>query len=142
MLDNERMIRELYAAAEGENLDMVKFVSFFSDNGYMRDVPAQAEFRGDAIAGAIGSIATAFPDIHREIFGIHSAGNVVMVELAIRGTNTGDLTSAAGTVAPTGKAVDVPCCDIFHIENGKVIAFHCYNAASIMQHQLGFSGGS
>jgi hypothetical protein len=25
---------------------------------------------------------------------------------------------------------DVPCCDVFHLERGKVTSFHCYNATS------------
>jgi ketosteroid isomerase-like protein len=44
-------------------------------------------------------------------------------------------------LAPTGRTIDVPCCDVFHLENGKVTSFHCYNAASVMQQQLGLIGG-
>jgi hypothetical protein len=141
MLDDEKMIRELYATAEGDSLDMVKFLSFFSEEGYMRDIPTGTEFRGKEIAQAIGNIALAFPDIHREIFEVYLAENAIVVELAIQGTNMGELILPGGTVGPTGKVVDVPCCDVFRIERGKVTAFHCYNAASMMQQQLGLSDG-
>ena len=33
MLRNEEIIRELYAAAEGQGTDIEKFVSMFSDEG-------------------------------------------------------------------------------------------------------------
>ncbi|MGE8101304.1 ester cyclase [Pseudomonas fluorescens] len=75
-------------------------------------------------------------EIDTTLFNIYVAENVVVVELAIRGTHKGELTLASGTVAPTGKTIDVPCCDVFHLERGKVISFNCYNAASVMQQQL------
>ena len=136
MPTNEELVRELYAAAEGSGKDIAKFFSFFSDEGYMCDIPSGLKLHGQAIGDAIDAFARAFPDVHRELFNIYVAENVVVVELAIRGTHKGELTLASGTVAPTGKAIDVPCCDVFHVESGKVVSFHCYNAASVMQQQL------
>ena len=40
MLNNEEIVRELYAAAEGSGKDIAKLVSFFSDEGYMCDIPS------------------------------------------------------------------------------------------------------
>ena len=137
MLDHEKFIRKLYAYAEGDQMDVGKFVSMFSDEGYMRDVPSGIVFRGQAIGDSIAGLVSAFPDVHRELLNIYVAKNVVVVELAIRGTHKGELTLASGTLAPTGKAIDVPCCDIFHVENGKIISFQCYNMPSVMLQQLG-----
>ncbi|MBP0617763.1 nuclear transport factor 2 family protein [Jiella mangrovi] len=137
MRDNETIIRELYALAEGDGLDMERFVASFSDDGYMTNIPTGTTLKGRAIGEAIGGLAGAFPDIHRELFQIYIAGDVVIVELAIRGTHKGDLFLPSGVLAPTGRAIDVPCCDVFHLENGKVTSFHCYNAASVMAQQLG-----
>jgi ketosteroid isomerase-like protein len=137
MSDNETIIRELYAAAEGDGFNMETFVSAFSDEGYMTDIPAGATLRGKAIGDYIGALTAGFPDIHRELFQMYVTGDVVVVELAIRGTHTGELPLPSGTLAPTGRAIDVPCCDVFRLEKGKVTAFHCYNAASVMQQQLG-----
>ena len=139
MLNNQEIVRELYAAGEGSGIDIAKFVSFFSEEGYMCDIPTGLKLRGQAIGDAIDAFARAFPDVHRELFNLYVAENVVVVELAIRGTHTGELTLASGTVAPTGKAIDVPCCDVFHLERGKVISFNCYNAVSVMQQQLGLT---
>jgi predicted ester cyclase len=139
MSDHEAIIHKLYSVAEGDRLDMHTFVSAFSDDGYMNDIPAGVRLRGNAIGDYIAALATAFPDIHREVFSMYFAGSVVVVELAIRGTHTGELALPSGTLSPTGKTIDVPCCDVFHVENGKVTSFHCYNAASVMQQQLGIS---
>ena len=137
MLDNEEIIRELYAAGEGQGTDTEKFVSMFSDEGYMLDMASGTKFRGKAIGDSIAGLASAFPDVHRELLDIYVAENVVVVEIAIRGTHKGELALASGTLAPTGKAIDVPCCDVFHVESGKVISFHCYNLPSVMLQQLG-----
>ncbi len=142
MRDDIRTIKELYAAAEGGGLDVAKFVSCFSEDAYVRDVPSEMEFRGGDIAMVAAGMAQGFPDIHRELFSIHQMEDVIVVELAIRGTHTGTLTTLAGTVPPTGGTIDVPCCDVFRMKDGKVASFHCYNAASILERQLGLAGGS
>ena len=137
MPSNEEIIRELYAAGEGRGMDTKKFVSMFSDDGYMWDMASGTKFRGQTIGGSIAALASAFPDVHRELLSVYVAENVVIVEIAIRGTHKGELALASGTLAPTGKVIDVPSCDVFRLESGKIISFHCYNAASAMQQQLG-----
>jgi hypothetical protein len=87
------------------------------------------------------SIPTALWRIAPNRAGRNVMENVVVVALATRGTHKGELTLASGTLAPTGKAIDVPSCDVFHLESGKIISFHCYNAASVMQQQLGVGLG-
>ena len=99
-------------------------------------LPAQ-KFRGKGIGDSLAALASAFPDVHREIFKIHVTDNVVIVELAIRGTHKGELKLPSGTLAPTGKKIDFPSCDVFHLENGKIKSFHCYNQAGVMLQQLG-----
>ncbi|MET0408680.1 MAG: ester cyclase [Hyphomicrobium sp.] len=136
MPDNEKIIRELYAAGEGQGMDVDKFVSKFSDEGYMWDMASGTKFRGRAIGESIASLAKAFPDLHRDLLSVHVAGNVVVVEIAIRGTHTSELALASGTLAPTGKMIDVPSCDVSRLKGGKIVAFHCYNEASVMQQQL------
>lgn len=141
MIDNEQRIRALYAAGEGEGLDVEKFVSMFSREGYMRDMASGLEFRGKSIGDSVAGFAKAFPDVHREIFSVYVTGNVVVVELAARGTHKGDLALPSGALAPTGKKIDVPTCDVYRLENGEIASFHCYNEASVMLQQLGVGPG-
>ena len=136
-LGNEEIIRKLYAAGEGPGMDTEKFVSFFSKEGYMCDVPSGTKFRGKAIGDSIAALARAFPDVHRKLLRIHVTESVVVVELRIRGTHKGELTLGSKTIAPTGMAIDVPCVDVFRLESGKVTSFNCYNLPSVMQQQLG-----
>src|ERR1700683_5012871 len=137
MLDHEKLIRKLYTYAEGQGLDTQKFVSMFSDEGYMLDMASGTKFRGEALCESIARLASAFPDLHRELLSIDIAENVVVVEIAIRGTHKGEMALASGTLAPTGKTIYVPTCDVYHLEGGKIISFHCYNLPSVMQQQLG-----
>ncbi|MHC8285576.1 hypothetical protein ACYZUD_01795 [Pseudomonas sp. XS1P51] len=71
----------------------------------MCDIPTGLKLHGQAISDAIDAFANAFPDVHRELLNIDVAENVVVVELAIRGTHKGELTLASEAVAPTGKAM-------------------------------------
>ncbi|GAN61888.1 hypothetical protein AA0313_2942 [Acetobacter indonesiensis NRIC 0313] len=136
MTDHQHTIQKLYASAEGISLDIKTFLSFFRKDGYVRNVPAQMDFRGSDIGLVASSMAEAFPDIHREIFSIDVSRDAVVVELAIRGTHLGILMTPKGPLAATGRVIDVPCCDVFRMKDGKVEVFHCYNAFSIMQQQL------
>ena len=92
------------------------------------------------VSGQFFASAKAFPDVHRELLSIHATEDVVVVELRIQGTHKGRLTFGSKTVAPTGLAIDAPCVDIFHLENGKITSFNCYNLPSVMQQQLGLVG--
>ena len=60
------------------------------------------------------------------------------MELRLQGTHAGEFPIPGGGVLPaTGKRFDVPCCDVFVLEQGKVKAFHCYNMKSVWIEQLG-----
>ena len=63
--------------------------------------------------------------------------DVVVVELSLNGTHRGDLVLPAGTIPPTGKVMKAPCCDVFHLVDGKVTSFDCYVAVPILLEQLG-----
>ena len=138
---NEETIKKLYVAGERPGLDPEKFVSFFSEEGYMWDMASGRKLRGKAIGDSITALAKAFPDVRREIQDVYTTGDVVIVEHRIRGTHEGELALGSKTVAPTGKAIDVPSIDVFRLENGKIVAFNCYHLPSVMQRQLGLADG-
>jgi hypothetical protein len=50
----------------------------------MYDIPSGTKFRGKAIGDSIAALASALPDVHRELLSIYVAENVVVVELRIR----------------------------------------------------------
>ena len=51
--------------------------------------------------------------------------------------NGGPLALPQGTVAPTGRRMDAPCCDVFRLKDGKIQSFNCYPSGTVMLAQLG-----
>lgn len=136
---NEKLIRRLYYLAEAASKDTQQFVSLFADGGYFYDVSGGKKYYGADIGLTVDVYAAAFPDMHRELDRFYFYDNVVVVELSLNGTHKGDLALPTGAVPATGKEIHAPCCDVFHIENGKVTSFHCYLAATVILAQLGLT---
>jgi ketosteroid isomerase-like protein len=138
MPTNEEIIRELYRTAEVK--DVKAFVALFAEDGYFWDVSAGAKYYGADIGKTVEVYATAFRDMHRELGNFYMTDDMVIVELTLNGTQSGPLAMPAGTLPPTGKEMHAPCCDLFHLKDGKVTSFHCYTAATIIFGQLGVLG--
>ena len=77
--------------------------------------------------------ATAYPDGKINVQSIHAAGNVAIVEAIGTGTHKGDLMG----IAPTGRRVSVPVCNILEIRDGKIVAEREYLDMLHMMQQLG-----
>ena len=138
--ENEKVIRELYRIAEIQ--DSKAFNALFTEDGYFWDVSAGVKYYGEDIGNTVDIYAQAFPDMHRELYEFYVSDdeNVVIVELSLNGTHKGPLKMPAGIIAATGNVINAPCCDVFHLENGKVKSFHCYTAGTILLGQLGVLG--
>lgn len=137
MTTNEDVIRSLYAAAEAEGQDVDKFASLFNPEGYFLDEASGRRWYGQDVRQPIRVLNSAFPDMHRELLNFYAADNVVVVELKLQGTHRADFPVADGLLPATGNTFDVPCCDVFHVEDGKVVSFHCYNELYVWLQQLG-----
>jgi len=134
---NEQVVRTAYSLAEAKSKDTPKFVSQFAAGGYFYDVSAGKKYYGRDIGETVDVYATAFPDMHRELYDLQPFGDLVLVELSLNGTHKGDLVLPPGTIPPTGRKMSAPCCDVFHLNDGKIVSFHCYVAVPILLEQLG-----
>jgi len=134
---NEKAVRTLYALADAKSKDTPKFVAQFAEGGYFYDVGAGKKYYGKDIGETVDVYAAAFPDMHRELFSVYTFDDLVVVELSLNGTHKGDLVLPVGTIPPTGKEIHAPCCDVFHLKDGKVVSFHCYVAVPVLLAQLG-----
>lgn len=142
MITNEQIVRAVYAAAEARSLNADKFVSLFASDGYFLDMASGQRWTGEEVRQPIAGLASIFPNMHRELVKIYStADDVVVVELRLQGTQAADFPIPGGVIPSNGKAFDVPCCDVFHLEGGKVVSFHCYNMQSIWLAQLTAAAG-
>jgi ketosteroid isomerase-like protein len=142
MSANEEMIRELYAVAEAASQDVERFVGLFAADGYFLDMATGQKWTGAEVRQPIEGMGSIFPDFHRELLNVYSAAHgVIVVELRLQGTHTGDFPIPGGVLRATGKRFDVPCCDVFVVEQGKIKSFHCYNMRSVWLDQLGAGNG-
>ncbi len=137
MTGNEAVVREAYRLAEGDTLDGAAFRALFTEDGTFNDIPNSLTFRGDEIPSAVTGFAGVFPDVHRELLAVHALGDVVAVELRIQGTHRGGFPTPDGVLPPTGNRIDVPTADLWHLRDGKIARFDCYNSANVLLAQIG-----
>ena len=133
---NEAFIRKAYQIAEKQ--DVPGWVDCFTEDGTFTDESIGITYRGASELGRTVEIfATAFPDMHRELYRFFSTGDIVVVELALQGTHKGPLQLPLGTIPPTGKRMNAPCCDVFRLKDGKIQSFNCYPSGTVLLTQLG-----
>jgi steroid delta-isomerase-like uncharacterized protein len=139
MHDNEKTIRRAYQVAEEQ--DAAGFAALFTEDGTFTDESIPRTYRGPAELGSTVEVyAKAFPDMHRELHTFYVVGDdVVIVQLSLQGTHTGPLELPSGTVPPTGRRMDAPCCDVFELVDGKIKRFDCYAEGSVIARQLGLA---
>jgi ketosteroid isomerase-like protein len=133
--DNIAAVRNAYAVAERKDLE--GWIGVFTPTGVFTDNSVGVTYRDRALADPVRNYGTAFSNMHRELYRIYADGNVVVVQLALQGTHDGPLQLPFGTLPPTGKHMDAPCCDVFELEGGKIKRFDCYPEGSVILTQLG-----
>ena len=138
-MTNEEFVRQAYAIAEAK--DIAGWIACFNADGVFVDESVAVTYRGPSeVAKPVENYATAFSDMHRELYDVYVSGNMVIVELALQGTHDGPLALPQGILPPTGNRMDAPCCDVFRLENGKIQLFDCYPSGTVILGQLGVLG--
>jgi ketosteroid isomerase-like protein len=135
MTENEKIVRAAYETAERQDLEA--FIACFTPDGTLTDQSIAVTYQGRDVAKTVEVYARAFPDMHRELFRFFEAGDTIIVELALQGTHRGPLDLPSGTVQPTGRRMDAPCCDVFQMRDGKIQSFNCYPSGTVVMEQLG-----
>jgi ketosteroid isomerase-like protein len=136
MADNEQLVRRAYKIAE--DMDMVAWPAAFTEDGTFTDESIGVTWRGPSeLPEQVENYHRAFPDMHRELYHVYASDNIVVVQLALQGTQLGPLWLPNGTLPPTGKRMDAPCCDVFELIDGKIKRFDCYPEGTIILTQLG-----
>ena len=138
MTANETAIRRAYQVAEDKDIN--GWVNCFTPEGTFTDESIGVTYRGQERGRPVEIYAAAFPDMHRELYRVFVVGDTVVVELALQGTHKGPLELPTGTLPPTGKRMDAPCCDVFQLRNGKIQSFNCYPSGTVILTQLGVLG--
>ena len=90
--------------------------------------------KGPEAGMAVGQMfATAFPDGKIDIQKITASGDTAIAEFTGRGTHTGDLMG----IAPTGRQMTIPVCEVYELRDGKIYAERQYMDMLHLMQQLG-----
>jgi predicted ester cyclase len=115
-------------------------MDLFAEDGVVNGidgVAGQESFRGEQLGEMVLWLAKLLPDIHRELHRVNVLGDVVAIELSIRGTFLGSFETPAGVIQPTGGKLDFPTADFWYVRDGKVQEFNCHVGMTTMLRQMG-----
>jgi ketosteroid isomerase-like protein len=138
--DTEALVRRAYHLAEGDVLDVQGFIDLFAEDGVFNGiggVSGPGELPGEQLGDVVVWMGKLFPDVHRELHRVNVLGDVVAIEVSIRGTFLGPFETPAGVIRPTGAKLDIRTADFWYVRNGKVEVFDCHIAFTTLFAQLG-----
>ena len=84
----EALVRRAYHFAEGDVLDAQGFIGLFAEDGVFNGiggVSGQESYRGEQLGDVVVFMGRFLPDVHRELHRVNVLGDVVAIELSIRG---------------------------------------------------------
>jgi limonene-1,2-epoxide hydrolase len=111
MSDNERNVLAFIAA--WSRLNVEEIVSYFAEDGTYHNMPMQPVRGRPAVKTFIAAFLQNWTETTWDVRTIMSKGDVVVAERMDR------------TVA-AGKRIDLPCCGVFEMENGKIKVWRDY----------------
>lgn len=137
-LQNARKFTELYNLHGSDPTWVDQAVALVTDDCELVDVPSGSTARGpQGVKQYYLGWGQAFGDARIDAPSISASEDGAVVEFVGRGTHTGPLTGAAGTIPATGKHVEVRFCEVFKMRNGKVAEQHLYYDVLGLLSQLG-----
>ncbi len=111
MFENERIVRAFIDA--WPSLDVDKIVDFFTEDGVYHNMPIAPVAGREHLRGFIATFLKDWTKTNWDILNLASAGNVVIAE-RVDHIHVGD------------KQIDLPCCGVFELENGKIKVWRDY----------------
>jgi steroid delta-isomerase-like uncharacterized protein len=81
--------------------------------------------------------ATALPDSKATFHNAVVSGETVLLEVTWNGTHTGPLQTPTGSLAATGKRIELRACQVFQIAEGKAQSMRQYFDMATLMQQLG-----
>ncbi|HMU62558.1 MAG TPA: ester cyclase [Gemmatimonadales bacterium] len=133
---NETLIRRLYSFFNNRKYDEAQ--KLVSDEFEWRDAATGETYRGrDGVRQFMERWVSGFDDARIEIERIVAGDHAVATEFIGRGTHTGTIQTPAGELPPTNRKIELRCCEVGVIENGKIRSGSTYYDAATLMAQLG-----
>lgn len=111
MADNAQIIRDFIAA--WSRLDAAELGAYFTEDGTYYNMPMDPVSGRENVQNFIAAFLGGWTQTDWEVLNLMSAGDVVIAERLDR-TVAGD------------KKVDLPCCGVFEMEDGKIKVWRDY----------------
>ena len=112
MKSNVDVVRDFVAA--WSRLDADELASYFTEDGTYYNMPTAPVSGRDNVRNFIKGFAGGWQSTTWDILNIVGAGDVVIAERVDR------------TKTKNGKAVDLPCCGVFEMKDGKIRMWRDY----------------
>jgi steroid delta-isomerase-like uncharacterized protein len=94
------------------------------------------------IVEAFQGWAQAFPDSKGTFIREFASSDTAILELVWKGGHTGPLQAPTGTIPASNKPIEVPACEVFRVEGGKVrSAMHYFDMLTLLN-QIGVTGAA
>lgn len=84
--------------------------------------------------------AQAFPDSKGTFIREFVSNDTAILELVWKGVHTGPLQTPTGAIPPSNKPIEVPACEVFRVEGGKVRSMSHYFDMLTLLNQIGATG--
>lgn len=110
-MSNEQVVRDFIAA--WSRLDVDELVSWFTEDGVYYNMPIAPVQGQEALRAFIGNFLNGWTKTDWEILTLIASGDTVIAERVDR------------TVVH-GKQVDLPCCGVFELRDGKIAVWRDY----------------
>lgn len=131
--DPEQVVRDAFAWLNGDASKIDAIAE--SVDVYGPALPDGAVHSRAEWAEFIEANRDGFPDIEFSIHEMVAGDDIVMVELTISGTHTGEFMG----IPPTDREIEIWAIDKFTIENGQVVEWRPYFDSQEIPEQLGLS---
>ena len=131
-----KIAREQINAFNNSDWEQVQ-AGLASDSCY-NEPATERKIEGPAkIVEAFKAWKTAFPDAIGTVTSSVAHGKTAALEVTWKGTHTGPLTTAEGTIPASGKHQETPAVCVFEFEGGKITESRMYFDALTLLKQIG-----
>ena len=131
--ENMQLIIQLLGAVNSH--DLQHFAGLLHQDVILESdaIPGSPVHGREAYRQAMQGSINAFPDIRNHIEQIIASGDHVVARWRATGTHLGEF----GAIEPTNRQIELNACDVFEVENGKVVHIWVYLDTGSLLRQLG-----
>ena len=137
MSENTDALKRAYDAFNNGDWEQTR--ALLASDAHYHELGTERAIEGgpDQIIELFKGWKTAFPDAVGTVTSSVASGDTAVLEVTWKGTHTGPLTTAAGTIPASGKSQETPAALFYVFEGAKIKASRHYFDAMTLLKQIG-----